>query len=446
MRCNGLLTIPLAIALGAFGCSCSHAPDHAVAPVASAPPAATLASPSSATPSVPEPKAACLVWDEVDCRARCEHGSSVDCWHLAEFYRSWARGAVGGPHPSAASKHGLEEAYQRAITIDTLACTQGQEKACAQLHCESGAPPGQVHVPKDVCDAAEKRAKELREARLLPTSKRCDSGAISACEQLLSLDNAGPALAQIERYRRVRDHYQAACIAGEGGACMTAASYLDKSRPATVEADWPRESDMLQRGCDSGLGKACKDLSARMVQVAKAQGRALSAQDQARAEALLRKALSIHQAQCADGVASACYALGEALSQGQGIPVDERRAYDALSKGCDLGSNDACELMISRFYLAEEPPTKSFTVPERAQLSARIDRALLKMCKTGETRDCYELDSGRFEGKALEEVETLAKQFCRRYDYPGVNCGADTDYHDRFCRSYCDENGMHLPE
>lgn len=299
--------------------------------------------------------------------------------------------------------------------------------------------------PKDVCEFTTKRFAELHEARMQTLSARCDSGGNEACEELLKPDNFVEGSDLAERFHRVIEHHRAACVAGDGKACATAVSYLEEKRPKKIAADEPLAMDMRKRACDSGLGEACWHLAGRLERMVKARGSAPSPQGKAKIEALRRKAVAIHRANCASGDPSACSALAQVLIDDTSAAVDERNVYEALARGCDLGLIGACQDVVLRYWEPDEPPLDKFTAEERKRMFARIDGFILKVCETGDHEYCWKLDSQSSHGMESDEFVALVKMLCQKYDYPGINCSTDIEYFDRFCRGFCADR-MYLPE
>ena len=119
----------------------------------------------------------------------------------------------------------------------------------------------------------------------------------------------------------------AACIGGSTQAC-------DKLARRAERAAW-------RRGCDDGEATACYKLG-----VAHSEGDGVP-KDPGRTADLFRRA-------CDGGLAMGCHALGVILEFGQGVPKDVGKAAVLYRRACDGGHEAACKKAAGSRSLGEE--------------------------------------------------------------------------------------------
>ena len=83
------------------------------------------------------------------------------------------------------------------------------------------------------------------------------------------------------------------------------------------------------------------------------------------------------------------------LKEGKGVAKDDKAAFEAYRKACDLGQLAACRA-VGSYYLSGSPGI----VDQNAAKAARIfDRA----CKAGHAGSCFDLAKLYDEGKGVKQ-------------------------------------------
>ena len=394
-----------------------------------------MVTPVAASVTLPSKPHACVPWNEADCHEKCQRGSAANCRLLSSFYTYYARGATESLHPAPEMKAKATDALQRAVSLDARACDEGDLSACDGLQDMSMYPA----LPPEVRARTQERAGELRREVRRAQGADCDGGSISACEALLKSGMLhGEVLAA--NHHRVVEHYRAACSSGDGDACLTAGRWLGDDQVNGVAPSWPDAMDLLQRACDAGNEDGCSDLSVHLAHQAKDGGGEEASRLMVRSEALWRRTLTLRDELCHKGQPKACARLAQVLAAGDRVPADPRRAFFLFRRGCDLGSGDVCLSMFQRYVMADEPEPTGLTKEEDKEMAPQLRsyvRYEVDRCKEGDASMCDRIDPSWLSGHDDGSVEGIAKMFCQRFDYPGINCQADTNYFNVFCRYYC---------
>jgi len=200
------------------------------------------------------------------------------------------------------------------------------------------------------------------------------------------------------RLRRGLGLLSSACEAGEGTACVRAAT-LFEAGPAPVR-DEARALASLQRSCEAGVPGGCSALALRYL-----TGRGV-APDRARALELYRRVSELFRASCEAGESSACAELGQAFAVGQGGVADPARALVYQEKACALGEVDSCLGAAARLRQGSQgvPPDAT----RASSLEARAETLLDAACGSGSGVACLSLA----ERVTPERARALRRKAC----------------------------------
>jgi TPR repeat protein len=264
--------------------------------------------------------------------------------------------------------------------------------------------------------------------------RACAAGASSACAVLGYLFEMGLGVAQDTR--ESKGWYRKACDGQQPWGCARLGVLLDRNLDAGVD-DAREAFRAFQTGCTKNDGASC----AALARVYEAGERRLT--DSAAAGALNRKALELQQAACEGldtgacaAVASAyqwppvgvardavlaaryaapacdwgnlnsCYLLAALTGRGEGVPKDERRAFQLLRDACRAGHEASCAYLLRAL---RESNGKAVPADE-------VVGFLRHRCDLGTAQDCY----------------TLAELIVEKHA-PGYELGQARVYLDKAC-------------
>ena len=175
-----------------------------------------------------------------------------------------------------------------------------------------------------------------------------------------------------------RSACSAACDDGDLPSCLTFAEGLlsGSDRNAKKECEAP-----LRKACDGKIGRACSALARCLAAVISAQGRKTYIKDKREKAALNELACTLE-----DGLG--CFSAAKNYEEGEGVEQDEakadalmKKALSLMPKQCEQGDGKSC-LSLAMLY----SPASAST---RVQKSATRSKALYKRaCEAGEQMAC----------------------------------------------------------
>jgi len=89
-----------------------------------------------------------------------------------------------------------------------------------------------------------------------------------------------------------------------------------------------------------------------------------------------------------------CFSLAEILKEGKGVARNDKAAFEAYRKACDLGQLGACRA-VGAYYLAGSP---GIVDPNAAKAARIFERA----CRAGHAGSCFDLATLYDEGKGVK--------------------------------------------
>ncbi|HTJ44649.1 MAG TPA: tetratricopeptide repeat protein [Kofleriaceae bacterium] len=141
--------------------------------------------------------------------------------------------------------------------------------------------------------------------------------------------------------KRSLDAYKQGCELGDDDGCIGAADV--HSRGLLGQVDHASAIPYLDKACTHGSGRACVLLAEKY------EGALGTSKNDDKAARLYEQAYDALQSQC-PGDSTACFQLGNLYTNGKGTRVDEKKAFDAYSSGCDGGSGDACYELARAYF------------------------------------------------------------------------------------------------
>jgi TPR repeat protein len=227
----------------------------------------------------------------------CNAGAANACSNLGMMYRE-------GYASSRDEARGAE--------LFEMGCFGGSARGCFFLgeFCEKRGTDGDAHRAElafeRACNSGDSRQPEDRQAR--------DEGCVRLAKLVASTSPA-----------RAAAIYQTSCNRRVAEACVGLADLYASGDG--VEQDDAKAQSLRNAACKLGDVDACMALAS-----------AYEEDDQ------YSRAASIYNRLCGDGNGAACYQLGLLYSDGLGVPEDAKRAAKAMSRACDLGNSDGCNM------------------------------------------------------------------------------------------------------
>jgi TPR repeat protein len=252
---------------------------------------------------------------------------------------------------------GVAKSDQRAVQFFKQACDAHSSDGC-------GYYAGMLILGRGT------RAEPPRALALLRDA--CGKGSQVACARLGAVYRQGLAGEAVDG-AKAETLLKKACGAKELFGCVELATLYGEGATG-VEADGWLAAIYLQRACEGGMQEACTALGV-LLTIGSPDDQGPHA-DRERARALLAKA-------CEGRVAEACNQLGQCYMGGLFEPLDAwgepniPKAEPVLSRGCELGSAEACywdaKVMVRMGLLQTDP---------------RVQSKLKPACKGGYKRAC----------------------------------------------------------
>jgi len=297
---------------------------------------------SDPTSSLAEAEKSCEAGDTSGCETlvrlleeQCYRREAPACARVARLYIGGRMGKIDKLKAVSAYERGCDagdgaackQAGAAYFRNDPPKADQYHEKAC-QLGNADGClqMAGRMRERED--PAAKAKVEELQRRAEELYAKRCSAGEAEGCSGL------GNALRRDQEDKAERYYVQAAqmwktrCERGDYEACYRLG--IAHEEETGVPMDENRARQLFEEPCAKGHHASCAELA----QLAKGSD---DKDDDPRAAMLFERA-------CNAGLEERmpCREAGFMFADGEGVPVDERRAARLLENGCNLGDDWCC--------------------------------------------------------------------------------------------------------
>lgn len=244
----------------------------------------------------------------------------------------------GPPRPTAAVAAPAPVASVPGPCADAASCRAALGEARRQTNPSSCEAQRRGELARRACEVGVAEGCTLlgREPETEPATARglfergCAGGDAEGCARhaLMTLLGEGCERDTAAGQAELRE----ACERAPASACgLAVSSLVAEARQRDAEPEWEWLALFAQRGCDAGDGAAC-----RMLGDVFYAGHGVSAD--------LEKAAELYARACEGGDGQAC------AQQGMLLPANavetHGRADDLFTRGCDLGSAEACRLIV----------------------------------------------------------------------------------------------------
>jgi TPR repeat protein len=265
----------------------------------------------------------------------CFRGEASQCARLAKLYIGGRTGRIDKVKAVAAYErgcdHGDAEACQQAglayvrkdraksDTYHDKACQLGNADGC--LHAAGAAREHEDAASQTKAESLAHRAEEL-------FGKRCTAGDATGCYGLGNTVRRDDESKAQQYYAQATQIWSRKCDAGDDDACYhLGLAYEEESG---VPMDEERARQLFEKPCAKGHYASCAELA----QMARGSD---DKSDDARAAPYFERACNV-------GLETRmpCREAGFMYADGEGVPVDERRAAVLLENGCNLGDDWCC--------------------------------------------------------------------------------------------------------
>lgn len=191
--------------------------------------------------------------------------------------------------------------------------------------------------------------------------------------------------------------YEMGCDLGDDDGCIGAADVY--SRGLLGQVDHGSAIPLLDKACKRGSGNACVKLAEKYA------GALGTKQDDDKAAALYKQAFQALSMQC-PGDATACYQLGNLLTEGKGTEKDATAAFKAFDAGCDSGSGDACYEVARAYY------TGSGVTQDQPKAIAVLGRACVQYDSATACHDAVVTAEDMKDVMTPDDMLAMAKRAC----------------------------------
>ncbi len=234
-----------------------------------------------------------------------------------------------------------------------------------------------VLVPLSACDEKKSQVSASGSETSSPTSSSTSGSAKAAASTTATSTAIGEA--------KSSDPEAVACDGGDLAACVAHADRLLKGSDAKAKRGCEAA---LRKACDGNVGRACSDLGSRcLAAIILADGRKTYIKDKKDKAELNEKACKLD-----DGLG--CFNIAKNYEEGYGVDQDEakaeelmRKALTLLPKECEKNDGKSC-LSLAMLY---NPKSASTRVPKD---EARSMAFYKKACDAGEEMACNVLKAG----------------------------------------------------